>query len=94
MNFSIAGPDHMGIFISPMHGSSIQQWSFNQNITPSKFNFDGRETFFVYFAYSVDSSAYSFFIDIEVNTNSIKKNFENNVFIQFIRQRIVGRYRV
>lgn len=74
MNDSIkfTGPDHMGILISPMHGTSIQYWSFNQGIIPSQFNFNGRETFFVYFAYAVDSSAYSFFVDIEVNTIIIK----------------------
>lgn len=74
----------MGIFISPMHGSSIQQWSFYQDIHPSNFNLDGRETYFVYFAYSVDSSAYNFFVDIKVNMITMKfcfLYFETNKII-------------
>lgn len=62
-----AGPDHMAIFLSPSHESEVINWSFADEIVPNGFGWDNRITYFIFFAYAIDNSAYDFFVDIRTD---------------------------
>lgn len=61
-NFSLAGPDHMTIFVNVKNSAKLLDWSFNETLI----NNNEPPPYFVYFSYGLDNSALEFTIDVEV----------------------------
>lgn len=58
----------MAVIISPIVGARIVSWSWSDRVVRYSYPWNGRLTYFVALAYSVDDSAHTFYIDIEVYT--------------------------
>lgn len=61
--FELIGPHHMGIFLSPVEGANITSWTFNTTMLDKNWS----PPFFMYLSWGVDSSPYTFFVELEVN---------------------------
>ncbi|XP_030375114.1 endoplasmic reticulum metallopeptidase 1 isoform X2 [Scaptodrosophila lebanonensis] len=59
----LSGPDHMGLFIQPLNGATITDWSFHR--TPLRMNW--KPPFFVYFSYGVNGDPLKFWLELERN---------------------------
>ncbi|XP_043643211.1 endoplasmic reticulum metallopeptidase 1-like isoform X2 [Drosophila teissieri] len=59
--FELAGPPHMGLFIRPLDGVAVEDWSFIRTMLdkPEKYS----PPYQIYFSYGVDSSPFKFHID-------------------------------
>lgn len=67
--FRATGPDHMGLIISPRSGVSFEGWSIS-NARPVKGpKWQGRDTFFVYYASALDLNPWTFHLDLKVSVN-------------------------
>ncbi|XP_055921170.1 endoplasmic reticulum metallopeptidase 1-like isoform X1 [Eupeodes corollae] len=60
----LSGPDHMSIFINPLHGAKVKNWSFHQ--TPLRL--DWQAPYFIYFSYGIDRKPLNFFVELERTT--------------------------
>ncbi|XP_017865425.1 PREDICTED: endoplasmic reticulum metallopeptidase 1 isoform X1 [Drosophila arizonae] len=65
-NFSLAGPDHMTIFVNVKNDAKLLDWSFNETLIKN----NEPPPYFVYFSYGLDKSALEFSIDVEKTTSS------------------------
>ncbi|XP_036344798.1 endoplasmic reticulum metallopeptidase 1-like [Rhagoletis pomonella] len=82
-NFTLAGPDHMAIYIGPKASNKIVNWSFNETMLGDSWS----PPFFIYYSYGKDSSALEFFIDLEVLAdNSTTENLEIGIVGHWIHQ--------
>ena len=63
-NYTIKGTDHMGIYISPVIGCTLTGWSFGE-VLPSGPKWNGRSVHYVNYVHGIDSSAGTFFLEIE-----------------------------
>lgn len=61
-NMILTGPDHMGIFLRPINGGNISNWSFHE--TPLRMNWPS--PYFIYFSYGIVTSPLEFYLDVEV----------------------------
>ncbi|XP_046828607.1 endoplasmic reticulum metallopeptidase 1-like isoform X1 [Vespa crabro] len=69
--FNVTGPDHIGIILSPYKDVHLEKWSIS-NMEPLKGPmWNGRETYFIYYACASDCIPYTF--SIELNVYSLKK---------------------
>ncbi|KRJ99465.1 uncharacterized protein Dyak_GE12440, isoform B [Drosophila yakuba] len=59
--FELAGPPHMGLYIRPLDGVAVENWSFIRTMLdkPEKYS----PPYQIYFSYGVDSSSFKFHID-------------------------------
>ncbi|XP_039483624.1 endoplasmic reticulum metallopeptidase 1 isoform X1 [Drosophila santomea] len=59
--FELAGPPHMGLYIRPLDGVAVEDWSFIRTMLdkPEKYS----PPYQIYFSYGVDSSPFKFHID-------------------------------
>ncbi|KMY93170.1 endoplasmic reticulum metallopeptidase 1 [Drosophila simulans] len=59
--FELAGPPHMGLYIRPLDGVAVEDWSFIRTMLdkPDKYS----PPYQIYFSYGVDSSPFKFHID-------------------------------
>ncbi|ALC42480.1 CG11961 [Drosophila busckii] len=57
----LSGPDHMGIFIQPLNGVRVDNWSFHQ--TPLRLNY--KPPYFIYFSYGVNGDPLKFWLELE-----------------------------
>ena len=64
--FSITGPDHMGLYISPFQNTTLVSWSFIDEIYAGTQTWNGRYLYFVNFIYGIDNSEYVFTLDVKV----------------------------
>uniref|UniRef100_A0A1A9ZGV6 Uncharacterized protein n=1 Tax=Glossina pallidipes TaxID=7398 RepID=A0A1A9ZGV6_GLOPL len=62
-NMILTGPDHMGIFLRPVNGGNISNWSFHE--TPLHMNW--LPPYFIYFSYGIVTSPLEFYLDVENN---------------------------
>lgn len=82
-NFTLSGPDHMGIFIGPKASATIVNWSFNDTMLRDNWE----PPFFIYYSYGKDSSALDFFIDLEITAdNSSTQNLEIGIAGHWVHQ--------
>lgn len=58
------GPDHMAFYLSPALGTEIFEWSISEAVVRSVYQWNGRSTYYIFFSYAVDTSAYRFSIDL------------------------------
>lgn len=56
----------MALILSPVAGSRIVDWSIFGTVVENVYEWNGQYTYFVYLTYSVNSSPYVFYIDIQV----------------------------
>ncbi|XP_039483625.1 endoplasmic reticulum metallopeptidase 1 isoform X2 [Drosophila santomea] len=63
--FELAGPPHMGLYIRPLDGVAVEDWSFIRTMLdkPEKYS----PPYQIYFSYGVDSSPFKFHIDFAVS---------------------------
>ncbi|KAH8316553.1 hypothetical protein KR067_010072 [Drosophila pandora] len=60
-DMSLTGPNHMAIFVQPLNGAFITNWSFHQ--APLRLRFD--PPYFVYFSWGVNGDPLKFWIELE-----------------------------
>ncbi|XP_050073121.1 endoplasmic reticulum metallopeptidase 1-like [Anopheles maculipalpis] len=64
--FSIQGPSHMSLYVSPMAGRKLVGWSFSEQIPPSGKRWKDQDVYFVnLFSGSLDLTPISFYVEIE-----------------------------
>jgi hypothetical protein len=61
------GPDHIGVMLSPVPGVTLDHWSLYDQERPSGPKWNGRDTYFIYYAYASDPGPWTFSIDLKVN---------------------------
>lgn len=63
--FELSGPPHMGLYIRPLSGASVEDWSFVRTMLdqPEKYS----APYQIYFSYGVDSTPFKFHIDFAVS---------------------------
>lgn len=57
----------MAIYLSPAIGTDIIGSSISDTLVKSSVLWNDRSTYFVFFSYAIDSSAYNFTVDIQVS---------------------------
>ncbi|XP_052895947.1 endoplasmic reticulum metallopeptidase 1-like [Anopheles moucheti] len=64
--FSVRGPSHMSLYVSPLSGRKLVGWSFSDQIPPSGKRWKNQDVYFVnIFLGSLDLSPVTFYIEIE-----------------------------
>ncbi|XP_030383248.1 endoplasmic reticulum metallopeptidase 1-like [Scaptodrosophila lebanonensis] len=61
--FALNGPPHMSLFIAPLKGVSVQDWSFIRNMLDNPNEFSA--PYHIFFSYGIDNSTLNFHIDFE-----------------------------
>jgi hypothetical protein len=62
-----AGPDHIGVMFSPVPGVTLDHWSLDEHEPLAGPKWNGRDTYFIYYAYASDPDPWTFSIDLKVN---------------------------
>lgn len=62
----ILGPAHIGVMISPVQGVEINQWSIPTPEPLAGPLWNGRNTYFIFYAYGLDPVPLAFWIDFKV----------------------------
>lgn len=66
--FTAFGPDHMGLFIAPVLGADIINWSYSDKIPHTGSQWKGRDVHFVAYYYgSFDDTGFDFNFDIQTD---------------------------
>lgn len=68
MEFYFLGPSHMGVLISPVIGVEFDNWSLPTDGPLAGPVWNGRNTYFVYYAYGLEPKPFVFSIDFKVST--------------------------
>ncbi|KAH8252249.1 hypothetical protein KR038_011279, partial [Drosophila bunnanda] len=72
--FVLAGPPHMGLYIRPLEGAAVEDWSFIRTMLdrPEKYS----APYQIYFSYGLDKSPFTFHIDFTKSDG----NFDEAIF--------------
>ncbi|KAH1007293.1 hypothetical protein HUJ04_004549 [Dendroctonus ponderosae] len=65
-SFTVSGPAHIGVLLSPMKGVEISRWSIP---TPEPLPgplWNGRNTYFIYYAHGLEPVPFQFWIDFQI----------------------------
>lgn len=65
-SFEISGPAHIGVMISPAQGVEVESWSIPTPHPLAGPQWNGRNTYFIYYAYGLDPVPLSFSIDFKI----------------------------
>jgi len=65
LTFTITGPDHMGIMLSPVQDVTLDHWSLDDHKPLAGPQWNGRDTFFIYYAYASDLEPLTFSVDLK-----------------------------
>ncbi|XP_067004414.2 endoplasmic reticulum metallopeptidase 1 [Anabrus simplex] len=68
MTFSITGPDHIGVMISPYSGVTLIGWSLVPGDPLQGPKWNGRDTYFIYYSCASDPKPWVFWIDLKGNS--------------------------
>uniref|UniRef100_A0A1A9W2G4 FXNA-like protease n=1 Tax=Glossina brevipalpis TaxID=37001 RepID=A0A1A9W2G4_9MUSC len=60
-NMMLTSPDHTGIFLRPVNGGNISNWSFHEG--PLRMNWPS--PYFIYFSYGIITSPLEFWLEVE-----------------------------
>lgn len=63
--FEVSGPPHMGIYIQPLEGVSVADWSFIRNMLDEPENYT--LPYQIFFSYGKNNSPLKYHIDFEVS---------------------------
>ncbi|XP_033153297.1 endoplasmic reticulum metallopeptidase 1 isoform X2 [Drosophila mauritiana] len=82
--FELAGPPHMGLYIRPLDGVAVEDWSFIRTMLdkPDKYS----PPYQIYFSYGVDSSPFKFHIDFKSDGQLDGPIFELGVVGHYVSQ--------
>lgn len=64
LTFTITGPDHIGVMLSPFSGVSLERWSLDDEPLAGP-KWHERDTYFVYYAYASDPGPWTFSINLK-----------------------------
>ena len=62
----------MGIMLSPVQNVTLDHWSLDDHKPLAGPQWNGRDTFFIYYAYASDPEPLTFSIDLKVNKNYVR----------------------
>jgi hypothetical protein len=62
-----AGPDHIAVVLSPVPGVTLEHWSLVEQERLAGPKWNGRDTYFVYYAYASNPEPWTFSVDLKVN---------------------------
>ncbi len=66
--FQATGPDHMGIFFSPVSGVKLKTWSFsNGEVLEGPTWKDDRPTYYIFYSHGLSPSPWQFWLDFKVD---------------------------
>uniref|UniRef100_A0A182QA03 FXNA-like protease n=1 Tax=Anopheles farauti TaxID=69004 RepID=A0A182QA03_9DIPT len=66
LSFSVQGPSHMSLYVSPLPGRKLVAWSFGERIPPSGTRWRDQDVYFVnFFSGSLELTPFTFFVEIE-----------------------------
>ena len=65
----------MGIVLSPVQDVTLDRWSLDDHKPLAGPQWNGRDTFFVYYAYASDPQPLTFSVDLKVNKNHVRFEF-------------------
>jgi hypothetical protein len=65
----------MGIVLSPVQDVTLNGWSLDGDKPLAGIKWNGRDTFFIYYAYASDPHPLTFSVDLEVNKNCARFEF-------------------
>lgn len=83
------GPDHMAFYLSPALGTDIVEWSISDNVIKNIYQWNGRNTYYIFYAHGIDKSAYLFYVDIEVN--EISYIYFKLLYLELTKQSFVSK---
>lgn len=63
--FELSGPPHMSIFLQPMEGVTVTNWSFLKKLIEEPREYE--PPYHIYFAYGKVSTPLKFFLDLKVS---------------------------
>ncbi|XP_060528863.1 endoplasmic reticulum metallopeptidase 1-like [Cylas formicarius] len=67
----VHGPTHIGVMFSPVRGVKILNWSLPPDHPLAGPSWQGRDTYFIYYAYGLDPVPLNFSIDFEIPPDHI-----------------------
>ncbi|XP_049542714.1 endoplasmic reticulum metallopeptidase 1-like [Anopheles darlingi] len=66
LTFSVQGPSHMSLYVSPTRGRRLLRWSFSDRIPPSGVRWQGQDVHFVnFFSGNMDRTPATFELELE-----------------------------
>ncbi|KAJ8939085.1 hypothetical protein NQ314_011239 [Rhamnusium bicolor] len=65
----IEGPAHIGVMISPVSGVQLEKWSLKTHKLLAGPLWNGRDTYFIYYAYGLDPVPLVFSMDFKIPPN-------------------------
>lgn len=66
----LAGPDHIGVMLSPVPGVALDRWSLVDQEPLAGPKWNGRDTYFVYYAYASEPEPLTFSFDLKVSKDN------------------------
>lgn len=65
----LLGPNHLGVMVSPVKGVELMKWSFEGTVPLAGPSWNGRDTYFIYYAYGRTPVDLEFWMDFKVSQN-------------------------
>lgn len=69
-HFTIVGPDHITLLVTPNKGNKLVKWSITEELPIGQQDYDGRMTYFTFYAHGFYSKPWDFWVDFEVNADA------------------------
>ena len=69
-HFKVKGPDHMSLLVTPNNENRLVKWSITKEPPMGQEDYDGRVTFYTYFAHGFYAKPWEFWLDFEVNAEA------------------------
>ena len=69
-HFRIMGPDHITLLVTPNKGNKLVKWSITDELPIGQQDYDGRMTYFTFYAHGFYSKPWDFWVDFEVNAEA------------------------
>lgn len=66
--FQIHGPDHMTLYITPNERSRLVGWSLTEQGPAGQPDYDGRMTYFIYYAHGFYADGWTFWLDFDASS--------------------------
>ncbi len=77
--YHIIGPDHMNLYITPESNHKLVAWSLTKETPNGQPDYDGKLTFFTYFAHGFYAEPWDFWLEFEIPSNSENDNVIANI---------------
>ncbi|XP_013111709.2 endoplasmic reticulum metallopeptidase 1 [Stomoxys calcitrans] len=68
-NFELSGPPHMSIFLLPLDGVVVEDWSFLKNMLQDRVKYE--PPYHIYFSYGKLSTPLNFYFDLKIGDKSL-----------------------